>query len=191
MPSESFEQLRLRARNDRAFLHKLVESPLTILRDYDLTEDERRMVVLPNFGWLIEGRLAGLGRPRSDDAFAMLRAFGVRALVSLTEDPLPAAALTRHGLAAVHLPVRDSTPPSVVQIEQAIAAITGWLARDTPVGVHCAAGVGRTGTVLACYLVSQGEAPESAIASVRARRPGSIETAGQEGAIAAYARRLR
>jgi atypical dual specificity phosphatase len=126
-----------------------------------------------------------------DDAFAMLHDLGLRAIVSLTEQPLPDAALTRHGLAAVHLPVRDCTPPSVAQIEPAITAIDGWLTRGMPAAVHCAAGLGRTGTILACYLARQGENPETAIANVRARRPGSIETPEQEAAIAAHVRHLR
>jgi atypical dual specificity phosphatase len=59
------------------------------------------------------------------------------------------------------------------------------------VAVHCAAGLGRTGTVLAAYLVARGEEPRAALARVRDLRPGSVETADQERAVEAYARRLR
>jgi protein tyrosine phosphatase len=58
------------------------------------------------------------------------------------------------------------------------------------VAVHCGAGLGRSGTPIAAYLVSQGAAPDDAIALVRARRPGSIETAEQEVAVHEFARRL-
>ena len=54
--------------------------------------------------------------------------------------------------------------------------------------MHCGAGLGRTGTILACYRVWQGDSAGVAIAEVRARRPGSIETAEQEAIITAYAR---
>ena len=57
-----------------------------------------------------------------------------------------------------------------------------------PVGVSCGAGLGRTGTILACYLVSQCFSAEEAINKVRVRRPGSIETREQEDAILAYAK---
>jgi atypical dual specificity phosphatase len=46
--------------------------------------------------------------------------------------------------------------------------------------VHCDAGAGRTGTMLACYLVSKGYDAAKAIGEVRRKRPGSIETPGQE-----------
>jgi len=53
--------------------------------------------------------------------------------------------------------------------------------------VSCYAGIGRTGTVLACYLVHRGEEPAEAIIRVRRLRPGSIETPEQETAVRQYA----
>ena len=55
--------------------------------------------------------------------------------------------------------------------------------------VHCAAGYGRTGTMLACYLVHKGYGPTEAINEVRRKRPGSIETKEQENAIYEYSAR--
>ena len=52
--------------------------------------------------------------------------------------------------------------------------------------VHCSAGLGRTGTMLASYLVQRGSNTAEALAQVRKRRPGSIETADQELAVCDY-----
>jgi atypical dual specificity phosphatase len=51
---------------------------------------------------------------------------------------------------------------------------------------HCLGGVGRTGTMVACYLVVRGATPREAIAEVRARRPGSIQTGEQERVVHRY-----
>ena len=61
------------------------------------------------------------------------------------------------------------------------------LSNHRTVGVSCGAGLGRTGTILACYLVTQGYDADAAINQIRKNRPGSIETQEQEDAIKAYA----
>jgi atypical dual specificity phosphatase len=50
--------------------------------------------------------------------------------------------------------------------------------------VHCAAGKGRTGTVLAAYFIkNDGLTPMEAVKKLRGMRPGSIQSERQEMAI--------
>ncbi len=123
---------------------------------------------------------------RSEDAIALLQKLGVRALLSLSEESLSADLLRKYQLQREHLPVADFTAPTLEQVEQALAIIDGFLVHGLPVAVHCGAGLGRTGTILACYLVSQGSSAKDAIPQVRTRRPSSIETPEQEAVIEAY-----
>ena len=190
MSREGLQQVAQRMREDAEFRRAVRAAPRTTLAEYDLTEEERLAFVLVNFNWLIEGRLAGMARPSSEDAWAALQARGVGAVVSLLEDAPPDELLSRYGLTAVHLPLADFTAPTLPVVEQAVAAIEGFVAEGRPVAVHCGAGLGRTGTILACYLVSQGTPADEAIAAVRSRRPGSIETPEQEAVVALYERRL-
>ena len=60
------------------------------------------------------------------------------------------------------------------------------------VAVHCMSGCGRTGTMLACYLVAmEGYSADVAIAETRRRRSGSIETSKQIEAVHAFEKNLR
>lgn len=136
--------------------------------------------MVANFSWIIEGRVAGMGRPRPA-SLEWLRDQGVSAVVSLTEAP-PAGL---DGFEHIHLPVPDMTSPSLAELRAAVAFIQEHA--DQGVVVHCGAGLGRTGTVLAAYLVSTGASATAALEQVRAMRPGSVETPDQEQAIARYA----
>lgn len=186
MSEEIVRQIYERIHADSAFRQKLFAAPWYVLQEFALTEEEKQALVVPNFSWLIEKRLAGASYPYSEDAIALLRELGVQALLSLAEEPLSEALLAKYQLEVAHLPLGDFSAPMLAQIEQAISIIESFFARGLAIAVHCGAGLGRTGTILACYLVSQGETARDAIAQVRQKRPGSIETPEQAAAIEAY-----
>jgi atypical dual specificity phosphatase len=133
--------------------------------------------------------LAACRYPRSDRALLDLAERGVVLLVNLHERPHSGARLRRHGLTELHLPVADFTPPTLEQLERGVAALEQAHASGQKVAVHCGAGLGRTGTLLACYLVRRGLGPDEAIARIRSVRPGAVETTQQELAVRNYARR--
>ncbi|HEY8745318.1 MAG TPA: protein phosphatase, partial [Chloroflexota bacterium] len=111
-------------------------------------------------------------------------------VVSLTEQPLSPASLSDNGIVAEHIPVADFTVPTIEQIERAVTTIDHFLAAGYASAVHCAAGPGRTGTILACALVARGQLATAAIGHVRAVWPGSIETPEQAAAVEQYERHL-
>lgn len=144
--------------------------------------------MLKNFGWVRPGELAGMGRP-SVESWPALVAQGVRAVLTLTETAAPGDPRA-HGLEALHVPIEDFGTPSDEDLARCTAWVREQLAARRPVVVHCFAGVGRTGTVLAAVLVAEGLPPERAIEQVRRARPGSLETTGQVEAVFRLARRL-
>src|SRR5437660_12865335 len=116
---------------------------------------------------------------------------GLSMLVNLHERPDPPDILAQLQAQTIHLPVPDSHAPTEAQLDAGVAAISEALQQGKRVAVHCGAGLGRSGTLIAAYLVSQGAAPDDAMAQVRSARPGSIETLEQEAAVHEYDRRLR
>jgi atypical dual specificity phosphatase len=84
-----------------------------------------------NFGWLIDGQLAGSGRPIHSEELKWLREQSIGAIV-------------------------DETAPSQAQMDEFVGFVGEMLERGKAVLVHCQGGYGRTGPMLACYLVSQG-----------------------------------
>ena len=144
----------------------------------------------PGFSWVDKPRLAALALPDADDLL-WLRRSGIDVLISLTEDPLPKRWIDEAGLLAVHLPVPDLEAPTEDQLRLAVDTIAGAGRSGMAVAVHCTAGKGRTGTVLAAYFVDGGLSGDAAIRRVRDLRRGSVETAEQEEAIAAFARSRR
>jgi atypical dual specificity phosphatase len=139
--------------------------------------------------WVALGVL-GCAYPRTERALAALSGSGVGLLVNLHERPHGPVRLRRHGLREIHLPVKDFASPSPCQVERGVDAILGALAAGEAAAVHCGGGLGRTGTLLACYLVSsEGLGAGEAIQRVRSLRPGSVETPSQAAAVDAWARR--
>lgn len=146
------------------------------------------------FSWVVPGELAAMplpGRDRSlEQDAAFLEQEGIRVLVSLTEDPPDGEVLARRAIDQIHIPIQDYTPPTLEQMIEFVAVVEDSVAAGIPVGVHCTAGLGRSGTMAAVYLVAEGASANEAISAVRQLRPGSIETSAQEDAVRSFERYL-
>ena len=141
-----------------------------------------------NFGWVLDNELGGSQGPVSLQDLFFLYNQGVRAVIRMEERTIPADTGGYVDIVDMYEPVRDFTPPSQEQIGRMIDFIEEQAVRNgRPVAVSCYAGIGRTGTVLACCLVSRGASPADAINEVRRLRPGSIQTPEQEAAVYEYA----
>ena len=144
------------------------------------------------FSWVTPA-LAGLPRPgiggKLPNDLAFLAAEGVNTIVSLTVTALPEDDVSAHGMALVHIPVVDGQPPTPKQIDEFVALAKQGEADGTKIAVHCTAGRGRTGTMLAAWFISTGMSAVDALAHIRKLRPLSVETSGQEQALEDYAAR--
>lgn len=151
--------------------------------------------LLQNFCYIIEGVLAGCAHPAASPdlqgALTELVGRGIGALVSLDEWGIPIHEIAEFGLQYLHLPVPDFGTPTLDQARRFVDFVNQQRRRGIAVAVHCRAGYGRTGTMLACYLVTLGLAAAEAIAAVRQKRPGSIETLEQEEFVYTFERAWR
>jgi atypical dual specificity phosphatase len=145
-----------------------------------------------NFSWVIEGKLAGCGLPFSEEEFEWLLARGIRSVVTVREVPLPDEWFNGGDISYLHLRVEDFDAPSIEDLVMSVSFIEEQLGSDKPVMVHCAAGKGRTGTVLAAYLVKNHNlGAKEAIEKLRSIRPGSVQSVAQETAVSMYEKFLK
>ncbi|MHC8598394.1 cyclin-dependent kinase inhibitor 3 family protein [Arenicellales bacterium IMCC55707] len=80
-----------------------------------------------------------------------------------------------------HWPLQDlSAPKASGQNETEINEWFSALNEGQRLLFHCAAGLGRTGTLAARLLIMSGNPPDIAISMVRAVRPGTVESKAQE-----------
>lgn len=151
-----------------------------------------------NFSFVIPGRLAGMRYPGDDyyesetgrqeliETLERLKQNGISAMVSLCEIHFDIAHLQKFQFEHLYVYIHDLGIPTLEQTDKIIAFINRMFEQNRAVVVHCLAGQGRTGTILASYLVSDGYSAMEAIQHVRMFRPGSIESNDQEEFIFTY-----
>ena len=158
---------------------------------------EQEYMLAMNFGWVKHGCLAACRGPRSEEDLKFLASNGIKALVRLAsehETGLTSEDIAATGITDCYEPVRDFTAPSQLQIDRVITFIEEVTGQGHAVAVSCGAGYGRTGTILACYLVSSGLSANDAIDELVSTRPCSEEilrVPGQKEAVVEFEGRLK
>jgi atypical dual specificity phosphatase len=146
-------------------------------------------VTYMNFSWVLEGSLAGAQGPTNTRDITFLKLNDILAVVRMEENTISTEPWQ---LLDMYEPVPDFMAPTIDQIDRMVnfveEQIDTW---ERPVVVTCAAGIGRTGTILACFFVKVGYQPQEAIDYVRQQRPGSIQSRDQEDAVHQYAKYLK
>ncbi|TPX32328.1 hypothetical protein SmJEL517_g04503 [Synchytrium microbalum] len=87
---------------------------------------------------------------------------------------------TDSGIQFIHYGWQDMSTPSLDLLFKIVQCITRILDTSQKISIHCHAGLGRTGLVIACVLVLRhGLTSDEAISLVRTKRPLSLQTKKQ------------
>lgn len=136
------------------------------------------------FRWIVPGVLAGCPQPGliapMEHDLALLERAGVTHLITLTEQDLDQDALREFGIRNTHLSIFDRKTPSLSQMHMLLVVMQRLLDAGELVAVHCKAGLGRTGLVLAAWMIRDGGlSTETVIERLRKINPGYVQNEEQ------------
>jgi hypothetical protein len=145
----------------------------------------------PGVYWALSQRLlagpypCAADLPSAETRVATLLKFGVDYVVDLTEPGeydlrhywpllLAQAGAANRRVERWQSSIPDMGTPTVEQMRHILLQIDTVLHARRTVYVHCFGGIGRTGTVIGCYLVQQGMSGDEALAAIARLRSGLV-----------------
>ena len=109
-------------------------------------------------------------RPPLED-LQQFKEAGLGGIVSVMYEPSGIKEYQDAGFFALWLPITGGKAPTVEQVQEFVQFADFLIEKNQSVVVHCTSGNRRTGTLLAAYLVTKGNSPETAINLIQQVRP--------------------
>ncbi|MEK7431948.1 MAG: dual specificity protein phosphatase family protein [Cyanobacteriota bacterium] len=140
-----------------------------------------------SFYWILKNKLAGASQPGLyediEKDISFLKEKGITTIITLTETK---ESYEEFGMEQIHFPIHDMGIPSPRNAFELCSKIIAEINLNKQILVHCKAGLGRTGTILACCLVNLGNNSNDAINIVRSINKAYIQSSIQEKFIEHY-----
>jgi atypical dual specificity phosphatase len=129
--------------------------------------------------------VAGSGFPGSHRALRWLKGKGIGMILSLTDESIDSPYAEKIGIRVYRLPMVNMEAANPEALDHAVDLMVE--SGDRKVLVHCLAGMGRTGMVLAAYMIREkGMSADEALREVKRLRPGSLKRRVQNKAMRDY-----
>ena len=169
---------------------------------YTFTLKSGTEVIFPrNMSWIIPGKVAGSSMPKREEQIRGFEEFGIKTVINMMDENEVKLSIYKNSPIIHHIfGIPNRTAPSIQMMDTIMSIMEDTVALGGSVLVHCGGGVGRAGTVLACYILKHGvsgklnrnfESPliynmTSCVEELRKLRPKSIESDEQEKGISDY-----
>lgn len=142
---------------------------------------------LPNSYWVIPGRLlageypSARGEAEAGHKLGLLFGVGADFFLDLTEEGErtlnPYSRLLPAGVLHRRMAIPDLTAPPREGMVEILDTLDAALRAGRVVYLHCFGGIGRTGTVVGCFLVRHGTGPDQVLRRIAELRVGVLDEA--------------
>lgn len=188
--------------------NKSMEKTMTQIvphRRHIITLDGLEITFPRNMSWVIPGQVAGSSIPKKIGQIKGFEEYGIRTVINMMNENEVDLSMYNDSVISHHIfGIPNKTAPSIEMMDTIINIMEDTVALGNSVLVHCGGGVGRAGTVLACYILKHGfngtlnrdllRSPpfnaSSCIEEVRKLRPRTIESHEQEKFVSEYSAHL-
>ena len=140
-----------------------------------------------DLSWVIPGQIIAFASPTSGyhkfsstnirpcDLMSLFFKSNVKGIIRLNDKLYDANDFEREGITVHEMEFPDGSCPKDAIIKDFVDLTQNYIGRGQAVAVHCRAGLGRTGTLIGCYIMHKYEfEPKALIAWMRLCRTGMV-----------------